>query len=743
MSSKKITRWIDLNHHKTCVKIIKNYYVPQEEGMKVNLMGKRFLILFMKRFFFIFLNLFRFNRNPYAKYFKDKSPRVFFRRLLGLYKLEVPGLLAPPAKLEPIHFPAETDPLVTIIIAVHNHLNYTYNCLRSIAMNTGDVSYEVLVINDCSVDQTKDYLKTVENISYIENTVNLGFLKSCNKAAGLARGKYICLLNNDTQVGQQWLANLLAPFRNDPETGLVGARLIYPYGLLQEAGGLINHHGTPSNYGKYELPDQNKYNYLRETDYCSGAAILFTKADFSQLGGFDERYAPAYYEDTDLCMAIRYQLHKKVYYQPLSQIIHFEGVSSGKTIVKDSIKSYQEINARKFKEKWATALQSFPVTNTELETAEKFRKKRTILLVDCSLPAYDKGSGYKRMFELIQIFKSLDFNIMFLAQDNQNTEPYFSALINLGVEIIYSIPFGNDVKTELNNLLYKITYAWISRPELNEYYETSIRKNPAIIWIYDTVDLHFIREERGLKLQNALTHEAKIRIDAVMQKEVRLAKEADITIAITETEKEILDEKGAKNVIVIPNVHTPYTGPRKRFDEREGLCFIGGYAHSPNVDAVCWLAEEIMPLVWESHPHITLTLIGSQPTPAVMALQSSKIQVTGYVEDVTQYFTSSRICVAPLRYGAGMKGKVGQSLEFGLPVVTTDIGAEGMDLQHGLHVLIANDAETFAKEIIRLYDDEALWNQLSSRSIEAIEKYAPYDIARKLQSILPSPKNAD
>jgi GT2 family glycosyltransferase len=735
MSSKKITKWIDKQDYKTCFKIVQKYYANKEQGKKVYFHSKEFRKLIINRFFLIFISLFRFNRNPYKKYVTSENMEQFILRLFGVYKLEIPNLLSNKPIFTPLSFKQEDQPLVSIIIAVHNHFNYTYNCLHSILLNTKTVSYEIILVNDYSSDCTADLIKKIENITYIENEENLGFLRSCNKAAKLARGKYLCFLNNDTQVMNNWLAQMLSVFDTDLDTGLVGAKLIFPYGLLQEAGGLVNFKGEPGNYGRLEAPGLNRFNYLRQTDYCSGACILLTTESFNSLGGFDEQYAPAYYEDTDLCMAITHKLGKKVYYQPLAEIIHFEGISSGKIIKAGSVKEYQFINAVKFKQKWADVLTSFPKTTSSIEIAEKFDQKKTILLIDVILPEHDKASGYKRLFELTKIFKSLSYNIILLPHDGEKREPYYSELVNLGIRIVTPSSSSQGQLSVLEEIIDKIDIAWISRPELNEYYAHIIKKSPKILWIYDTIDLHFIREERGLKLQNELTAEAMGAINSIMKKEIQLSKEADITIAITETEADILVARGAKKVITIPNIHFPYKGPKIGFNERAGICFIGGYQHHPNIDAVLWLALEIMPIIWNTNPDIKLTIMGSHPTPEILALQSNNINVTGYLEDVTDHFTTSRIFVAPLRYGAGMKGKIGQSLEFGLPVITTDIGAEGMNLQHDHDVLIANTTEEFADQIIRIYFDENLWNTISFNSTKAIEQYAPSTIAKTIKEL--------
>jgi glycosyltransferase involved in cell wall biosynthesis len=159
------------------------------------------------------------------------------------------------------------------------------------------------------------------------------------------------------------------------------------------------------------------------------------------------------------------------------------------------------------------------------------------------------------------------------------------------------------------------------------------------------------------------------------------------------------------------------------FSDSKGLLFIGGYNHPPNVDAAIWLCEEIMPDVWKALPDLPVTLLGSSPPDAVLALQSHRVHVPGYIPDVTSYFCSHRLFVAPLRYGAGMKGKVGQALAHALPSVLTPVAAEGFDLQNERDCLIADDAKGFARAIVRLYRDERLWTTFSEQSSRVIEPF--------------------
>ncbi len=220
-------------------------------------------------------------------------------------------------------------------------------------------------MDNASTDETSEKLGLIQNINTIQNLENLGFVEACNAGVNAARGNYVLLLNNDTEVTPGWLEAMMAPF-TDERVGAVGAKLIYPDGRLQEAGNIVWQDGSGWNYGRGDNPDLFNYNYLKEVDYCSGAALMVPKKLWDRIGGFDSRFAPAYYEDTDLCFSIRSKGYR-VMYQPDARIIHHEGATAG-TDISRGFKRYQPINLEKFKEKWGETLAAniFPVPNVSI-----------------------------------------------------------------------------------------------------------------------------------------------------------------------------------------------------------------------------------------------------------------------------------------------------------------------------------------------------------------------------------------
>ncbi len=648
------------------------------------------------------------------------------------------GKLAEP---RPLEIASSDNPLVSIIIPVYNQFAYTFNCLESLSANlSSDLAYEIIIVNDASTDDTLEQLATlVKGIKVLTNAENSGFILSCNYGASQAKGQYLYFLNNDTRILENCLESLLKLIINNPQVGAVGSKLIYANGKQQEAGGIIWNSADGWNYGRLDSPEEPEYNYVRPVDYCSGASLLVPTNLFKQLCGFCQDFIPAYYEDTDLCFAIR-ELGYQVLYQPQSNVIHYEGITSG-TDLSTGIKQYQVINQTKFREKWSKVLIKHldNDANNVPKAARRLQGKPTILVIDSYVPLYDRESGCVRLLNILKLLLNLGYSVIFFPDNGYPEQPYTSVLQQLGIEVIYGTAQRYNLEEKLIKYLPLIDGVWLCRPELCDKYMDLIRLKTKAPIIYDTIDLHFLRLKRQKDYLDPSYQNTSWSWQTYQKLELNYANQAEATVVVTEDEKQVLSSLGVKNVWVIPNIHEEISLSEKvAFDQRAGLVFIGSYNHPPNIDAVKWLCLEIMPLVWASRPDITVNLLGSNLKDEVKELASDKVIVTGYVPEVEPYFQKSRVFVAPLRFGAGMKGKIGQSLSLGLPTITTKIGAEGMGLIDHQDVLIADTDEEFAQAVIELYDNMELWQKLADNSLETIKRYQPATVQTNLQALLSS-----
>ncbi|MBL8296845.1 MAG: glycosyltransferase [Rhodanobacteraceae bacterium] len=636
----------------------------------------------------------------------------------------------PPERFEEIRLPASAEPLVSIVIPVYNKIAYTLACLNSLAAQAGTASFEVIVVDDCSSDDTPERLADVDNLRVIRNTQNLGFVGSCNAGAAAARGDYVLFLNNDTVVTPGWLEALLRCFVEEADAGLVGAKLVYPDGRLQEAGGIVFQDGSGWNYGRFEDPADPRYNFRREADYCSGAAIMLRRTLFESLGGFDQRYAPAYYEDTDLAFAVR-NAGLKVYYEPRSTVIHFEGVTAG-TDTGTGTKRYQVVNREKFLDKWSSALARQPQPIDEAALAPRaatFRCEKRLLIIDACTPTPDQDSGSLRMINLMRLLRALGWQVTFFADNRLYVQGYTETLQSLGVEALYA-PYMNDPirlfrqrGSEFDAILLSRHYVAINYLGLARLYA------PKAKLIFDTVDLHYLREQRAAELESSDALRRKA--ERTRAQEHKLIRECDATLVVSPVEQALLArELPQARVEILSNVHEVF-GCRRNYTERKDLVFVGSFQHPPNEDAMLWFAREILPHLREALPGLRVHVIG-QPVPeSLREYAGDDFVLHGFVADLDPYMDGCRVSVAPLRYGAGVKGKVNMAMSYGLPVVATPAAVEGMHIQAGSDVLVAADANAFAAAIVQLYGDQALWETLSANGLANVERHFSFDAAKR------------
>lgn len=641
----------------------------------------------------------------------------------------------PASAYQPFALPTSERPLVSVVVPVYNQLHHTWNCLKALAEQAGPTPFEVIVVDDGSSDATALEVPRISGVRFHKNPENLGFIGACNAGAALACGRYLFFLNNDTAVQTGWLEPLVDTFASFERVGLVGSKLVYPDGRLQEAGGIVFKDGSGWNYGRFDHPDDPRYDYPREADYCSGAAILIEKALFDSFGGFDALYKPAYYEDTDLAFKVR-AAGLRVIYQPASRVIHFEGVTGG-TDTSSGTKRYQVINQAKFLERWRDALarQPEPTDHAGIWRAATHRAQGRILLIDATTPTPDQDSGSVRYINLIRVLRALGWQCTFFADNRAYIERYTEELRALGVEVQFH-PWLSDPVAFFRERGAQFDAVMVSRHYVASHYVDLVRQYaPQARLLFDTVDLHYLREQRAAAVagSEAMARQA----ESTRAAELDLIRRSDITLVVSPVEKALLaEETPAARVEVLSNVHE-VAGRKAGFDARKDLWFVGGFQHTPNVDAVEWFVREIWPLVRAELPEATFHVVGSKMPESLATLSVDGVKLHGFVEDITPFLDGCRLSVAPLRYGAGVKGKVNQSMAHGQPVVATPIAVEGMEIEAGREALVAESPADFAAEVVRLYRDPELWLALSDAGLANIEAHFSFAAAaRALERVL-------
>jgi GT2 family glycosyltransferase/glycosyltransferase involved in cell wall biosynthesis len=636
-----------------------------------------------------------------------------------------------------IAFPEIADPLVSIVIPVYGHWAHTRACLLSLAAADPDPTFEVIVVDDAGPDFTADLLAEAPGVRVLRHQTNTGYVGACNTGIAAARGRYVALLNNDTRVSPDWLAPLVETIEDDG-VGLVGAKLIYPDGRLQEAGGIIFSDASGFNYGKFGNVAASQYDYRRSVDYCSGAAILVRKEILDQLGGLDEAFAPAYYDDTDLAFAVR-SLGLDVVYQPRSVVIHDEGVSHG-TDETTGVKAFQVVNREKFRAKWATALaRQRPPGPDQVERAARAHQGRDlVVVVDHYVPRPDQDSGSVRMLALLQELRRQGHGVVFVPANAMLSDRYGEALTAMGIEVAHGQHDWAEFFTALHG---SVAAAIVSRVSIALGFAPVLRAAlPGVPLIFDTVDLHFLRLTRETAI--APTPGAAAVTTLTREMELALIRSADTTLVVSQVEKDLLAElEPDADIRILSNVHKPLDDAAiPPLADRDGLVFVGSFAHKPNADAVAWFIAEVLPLIRRRLPTASLRIVGADPPPDLVAAAPAGVEYLGWVEDLAPVYGQSRIAIAPLRYGAGVKGKIGEAMAFGVPVVTTAVGAEGMSLRDGQNASVADTAADFSAAIVHLVEDDELWQRLSRAGREHIDQVlGQAQFSATVRKLIPEP----
>ena len=656
-------------------------------------------------------------------------------------------------------------PRVTIVIPCYNKAELTLHCLQSLEAHTDPALYELVVVDNGSTDATVN-MGGVQGprLRVVRNEENTGFGPACNQGASYGTGEYVLFLNNDTVLLPGWLEPLVAALDEDPAVAAVQPKLLYPDGRLNDAGGLVFAGGEAWVYGKGSLePDSPEFSCRRAPDYASGACLLVRRQAFDEVGGFDDRFAPAYYEDTDLSFALRAR-GWKVLFEPASRVVHVEGGTAG-TDLGRGIKQHQVLNAGTFAQKWSDELARRPQLRPgdverwahrsqggfgpgevlavrgggAVEAARQAAgAARSVLVIDPFMPVFDRASGGLRTFTLLRCLREAGHAVTFYAMAG-GSRHYADLVGRLGISC-----FGGDRREAVDHGARYAAAVW---PSFDQLFAT--RRFDAIVmspWstaelvlphmrrlapdatlIVDTNDVHFRRLERAAAVSGGGLLEAA----DTKRRELAVYRQADRVVCVTEDDAEVVRaELPGVDVVIVPNAHAEVDGG-PGFEERAGFLFVGNFNHPPNGDAMAWWKQDIGPLLAQRLPGTGLTVVGNDPKGEAAALAGPGIEVAGAVASTTPYLHAARVSVAPLRYGAGMKGKVGEALAAGLPVVLTSVAAEGMGLVDGEHVLVADTPEAFVDAVARLHTDGVLWERLRAAGQAHVARHFGVDRMRR------------
>jgi GT2 family glycosyltransferase/glycosyltransferase involved in cell wall biosynthesis len=613
----------------------------------------------------------------------------------------------------PLGFPCVNDPLVSVIIPVHDQFAITYSCLAALSFAYNRTPFEVIVVDDGSTDETRVLPELISGVSYVRNETARGFVRACNLGASKARGRYVVFLNNDTEPAGRWLDELLFVFDAFDDVGIAGSKLVYPNGRLQDAGGIVWNSGNPWIYGRDGNPEEPKYNYTRQVDYLTGASIMLPRDLWDAVGGFSEEFCPAYFEDTDLAFKVR-AMGKRVVYAPLSVVYHYEGMSRkfGDDL---DVKIFQEINRPIFKDKWIDAYTSHGEEGRDLELVKDRNVQYRVLMIDYMAPRPEYDAGSYAAIQEIRLLQSLGCKITFLPLDLRYLGDQTLILQRLGVECLYA-PFVTSIEDLLAERGAEFDVVYITRYTVARQVIRAVRRHASRAKVlFCNADLHFLRTLRAaLADKDPDTLEAAIYIrDAEME----VMRKVDVVLSYNTTEHAIIlsHNLGSTKTVTAPWV-VEVKDDVPPFEARRDIAFLGAFRHPPNLQAVKFFIMEVMPLLRQRLPGVRFRVYGSDAPEELTALESEDVLIEGYVQDVSEVYDTCRVFVAPLLAGAGLKGKVIESLAHGAPSVLSPVAAEGTGLRHGLETFVAETPEQWATMITALYQDPQVWQEISTQA---------------------------
>ena len=616
------------------------------------------------------------------------------------------------ARYAPLTLATPETPDATVVIAATAPFDTIYRGLAALHEAGVDRTAEIVLLDDGGQGGSAALLPSVvRNLRYVRLRASDGLIAARNEVAQTSRAKLLLFLAPQARVLPGFLAEIEGTFAREPEAGAVGGRLVRDDGLIQHAlllagedGGLLD----PAHLAPFDAPE---HRFMRRADALPGQAIAVRREVLQSLGGFSTLYTRFGHAAADFSARLRAAGYA-VLYQPLATAAwpaHGAPDADGEPPdLRLPDEQSLRLRARLEHEGWPAGRMGA-------------RFVGHALVIDDDLPRPDRDAGSIATFEQMVLLRRLGWRVTFCPVHALAIDPTAAELLaRNGVEVVGPPAYGSVTQ------YLRAFGAGLGLVQVYRYANVTMLLDrvrelaPDAKLVFATADLHYLREQRRAELAG------KSLPDAARDEEVRCMLAADATILTNDHELELLRrDVPPEKLVLLRWIERPRPIARP-FAERRDICFIGNYQHPPNLDGVEWFLGEVFPLVRRMLPEVRLKLAGSGMPASLRDFADDGVEILGWISDLADLFGTVRLSVAPLRFGAGFKGKVATSLAYGLPVVGSSISLEGTGLADGDGVLVADAPDAFADAIVRLHEDAEFWQAQSARGVERVSAlYSP------------------
>lgn len=627
----------------------------------------------------------------------------------------------------PLAIATTAAPRVSVILVLYGRADLALRALSALIAETAPC-FELIIVDNASPDDALAVVRDgVVGATIIANTLNVGFGAAVSVGALRARGEFLLLLNSDVFVEPGWLPPLLAALDCDAHLAGVSPMLLNLDGTPQEAGSMISAAG-----GTLAIVDDTRwaYDFPRVVPYVSAACLLLRRSVYTTLGGFDSVYGRGYFEDVAWALELE-QRSLRLAYIPGSFARHVRGASS----TQESALLHASRNRDVFVEHWQHRLSLLPdLSSGSVGSRRRGRDELTadrILIIDDRVPHVDRGSGDPRMAQIATTLAREwpSAQVTFLAENLDNCEQYVPHLLAHGVEVV---PCAlRDAGGWLQDRFGHFAVVLISRPDnVVLAREMIARTQPQALVAIDVEAIYSSRTERLAAVLSRTDPVAAA--EALALCDVQRAVEhtgwqwADVVLCASGEEATQVRAVVPRTPAVVVQLiaHVPHD--IVPCEQRRGVLFFGGFMAgeaSPNADAVRYLIDELMPLLWAGRPDLMLTVAGWNPPPSVVQRAGERVAVIGAVDDPERVVAAHRIVLVPERFGAGIKTKLAEAMAWGTPFVTSTIGAQGLHLGELTQYLVADEPQRFTELAAALLDDDHLWQRMHEGLLELAKQH--------------------